>query len=751
MNKIFTFLLLIIQFHVFSQDQISLNSEEKAYLYHIVKKSPILDTNIGRYFEYKGPIIRFGNKEINYDSIELIIMNNPEKLYIRTSEIAKSPKGIIAEATNKIALWELNKVLLAKRVGEKELQSYIGQYIKFEQILLPLLSPNAFKETSEGKIPHPKLEQILNPSLSFNDKKELLSTFHFLDIQDQELTYKAFNQAVNDYVEMRSKEFYKLLGGEAQMFDNVLVAAGDGSSSAGLLEEREKDEKGRWNRGLPKAVGLFPYLTEIKKGTKTEKETIKPLKYAVLDFSTPGNNRITTIHCDVWGYNAEKQTTVVIEKNGLSYHLFGSGETRFLAPDSTFSSGLTFQSIINQLEFERIAKLDEMIHGKKGFDYWIDWNTKKRDDTELKIEKNEKAYSDMGYSPITTSSKASRKVRKHKRKSKTLTNYQPTTNSGGKSKKKSQQEIIDLYNQYEGYKRKIAELQIQKQEAIDKRAVYQRRLDQYKDLMGRRWATFIEKDGLYIFEDSSTFDLYTQEFVFPSIKDKVPFEVKLLAIPNDCLSELADEVMMHVSVIDAKPTFDARLQIHLEDVFESDQWKLSDKLLTEKDSVSVRQFFEALQEDKKFEVIARGQGMGVWDGVRTVKQTDPEAVELSAYPTSKMDTNFVRLRKSEVLINLNRDILLEINSFTDPVSSNIKVSNEEISKKMTTYKLTKNQILSAYRSATILFQLKEELNVLAGKYFNREESKKIIDKLNKEISKTKIVVGFTSIDLEEFR
>jgi hypothetical protein len=550
---------------------------------------------------------------------------------------------------------------------------------------------------------------------------------------------------------MRSKQFYKLLGGEAQMFENVLVAAGDGSSSAGLLEEREKDEKGRWNRGLPKAVGLFPYLTEIKQGTKKDKETIKPLKFAVLDFLTPGNNRITTIHCDVWGYNAEKQTTVVIEKNGLSYHLFGSGETRFLAPDSSFSSGLTFQSIINQLEFERIAKLDEMIYGKKGFDYWIDWNTKKRDNTELKIEKNEKAYSDMGYSPIITSSKASRKVRKDKKKSKTLINYQPTTNSGGKSKKKSQQEIIDLYNQYEDYKRKIAELQIQKQEAINKRAVYQRQLDQYKDLMGRRWATFTEKDGLYIFEDSSTFDLYTQEFVFPSLKDKVPFEVKLLAIPNDCLSELADEVMMHVSVIDAKPTFDARLQIHLEDIFESDQWKLSDKLLTENDSVAVRQFFEALQEDKKLQVIARGQGMGVWDGTRTIKQNDPEAIELSAYPTSKMDTNFVRLRKSEVLINLNRDVLLEINSFTDPVSSNIKVSNEEISKKMTTYKLTKNQILSAYRSATILFQLKEELNVLAGNYFNREESKKIIDKLNKEISKTKIVVGFTSIGLEEFR
>ncbi len=756
MNKIFTFFVLLFHFLSFGQDQISLTPEEKAYLYHIVKKSPILDTNIGRYFEYRGPIIRFPNKDINFDSIELVIMNSPEKLYIRTSEIAKSPKGIIAEATNKIALWELNKVLLAKRQGEKELQNYLSQYMRFENILLPLLPPAAFKETSEGKVPHPKLDQLLNPSLSFNDKKQLLSTFHFLDLTDQNLTYKAFNDAVNKYVEMRALEFYRLLGGEALQYNNVLVAAGDGSSTAGLLEEREKDEKGRWNKGLPKAVGLFPYQIVIKKGDKNEKDAIKPQKFATLDFSTPGNNRMTTIHADVWGYNAEKQTTVVIEKNGLSYHLFGSGETRFLAPDSTFSSGATFQSLINDLEFKRIAKLDEMIHGKKGFDYWIDYNIKKRDETELKIEKKEKAYSDMGYSPITTSDKASRKVKKHKKKHYKKgggpVNYQPTTSSGKSKRKKTQQEIVDLYNLYEGYKRKIEELKIQKQEVIDKRALYQQRLDYYKQLMGYKWATFTEKDGLYTFQDSSTFDLYTQEFTFPPTKEKEPFEVRLLAIPDDCLSELADEVMMHVSVIDAKPNFDARLQLELQDVFASDKWDLSGNLLGEKDSLAVRQFFEALQlKDKKLEIIVRGQGVGVWDGVRTVKQRDPEAQELSSYPTSKMDSNFVRLRKSEVFINLSRDILVEINSYTDPVSSNISVSNEEILKKMTDYKLSKNQVLSAYRSATILFKLKEELNVLAGKYFSREDAKNIIDRLNKKIASTKIVVGSTSIALEEFK
>jgi hypothetical protein len=178
------------------------------------------------------------------------------------------------------------------------------------------------------------------------------------------------------------------LGGKATSFKNILVAAGDGSNTEGLLEEREKDERGRWNRGLPKAVGLFPYQLFIEKKEEKKKvtEKIEPLRITTNNFKTPGNNKFTNLHFDVWGYNSEKQTTVVIEKNGLNYHLFGSKDTRFLSPDSTFSDGTTFQSIINDLEFNKIAKINELIYGKKGYDYWIDYNEKKRDATELKIE-----------------------------------------------------------------------------------------------------------------------------------------------------------------------------------------------------------------------------------------------------------------------------------------------------------------------------------------------------------------------------
>lgn len=743
---------LFILFSIFTakaQGVSNLTAEEKAYLFHIVRKSPILESNIGRYFEYNGPDIRFPNKEINYDSVETVIINQPEMLFIRTSEIAKSPKGLLSEAANKMALWELNKILLAKRMGEKELAIYQTQYKKFEEILIGLLPAPAFKNDGGEKVPHPKLDNLLNPGLSFDDKKAMIGTFHFLELEDQLSTLNAINSAINQYVEQRTQDFFKALGGEASVFSNVLVAAGDGSSTSGLLEEREKDEKGRWNKGLPKAVGLFPYQITIKPAEKKKKAALESLRFTTNDFKTVGNNKMTNLHMDVWGYNAEKQTTVVVEKNGLSYHLFGSGETRFLSPDSAFAKGGTFQSIISDLKNNKIAKLDEMIYGKRGFDYWIDYHEKKKTELILRIEKNEKDISDMRYSPITTSKK-SKKIYDNKVVDK--------TNSGKKHRKERQELLVQQYAHLDAIKKKIADLKKEKVEAIDLQAQYQRRLDVYTEVFGRNWATFTEKEGLYTFQDSTTFDMLTQEFQFPASTKQEDFEVRLLAIPYSALSDEADEVMLHIHLADAKPNYDARIQLNLEDVFASDSWKIPGALLKSEDSVAVRQFFEKLTDKKiPFSVIARGQGVGKWNGIKTVK--DRQAVEMKAYPgdseeerqLSRMDSTYQRLRKSEVLINLNRKTVLEVNSYTDPVSSNLVVTNPEVLETIKKYNLTKNQVLSAFRSAEILMQLRDELNVLAGTYLDRVTAKIVIDRLNSEIAKTKITVGPASFKVSQLK
>lgn len=759
MKNFYFFALLFISITSFGQLNEGLNPEERAYLFHIVKKSPILNENFGRFFDYQGPEIKFPNQTLNYDSIELLIINQPDLLVIRKDEIAKSPKGLIAEAANKMALWELNKVLHAKRTDPNDLKQYKNEYETFESLLIKALPNNALRQENGEMKPHPKVIQMLNPALTFDEKAAIIENQKFLTVDEMKLVMEAISNAVNSYVQDRAFVIFKDLGGKADSFNNILIAAGDGSSTTGMLEEREKDENGKWNKGLPKAVGLFPYQAVVEKTEEKRKvtEKLEPKRYTISNLKTSGNNELTNIHFDVWGYNTSKQTTVVLEKNGISYHLFGSGDTRFLSPDSSFSEGTTFQAIINDLEFNKIAKLNEKIYGKKGLDYWIDYNTKKRDATELKIEKREKEYSDLGYSPITTSVKPSGKVKRSKKRAiksgASSFDGTPTTKSNKSERKKLQQTIVDLYNQFEGYKQKIKALEKEKEEAIDLMAIYQRRLDQFKQYMGFRWASYIEKDGLYIFEDSSTFDLKTQEFQFQPTHEKEDFEIRLISIPESCLSSSSDEVMLHINVTNAIPNYDARINLSLVDVFNSDSWELNRTLFNDEDSVSVRMLFEALLDKKmSLSIIGRGQGIGEWNGARVVKMIKPE--ELNNYPgtpsITKMDSSFLRLRKTEVLIDLNRQIDIQINSYTDPVRSSVQNIPVVFQDAMNRYHLSKNDILSGFRTYTVLNKLKKELNILAGKYMSREEAKVVIDRLNKEIEKTKISIGPTSFNMKDF-
>ncbi len=761
-NQLIT-LFFLLPFFSNSQEKNNFTAEEKAYLYHIVKKSPILEKNIGRYFEYKGPMIEFASGDINYDSIESIIINQPNHLFIRSSEISKSPKGLLSEAANKMALWELNKMLLAKRLDdEAEFPFYIHKLEEFESILIKHLPTVALKEEKGIKKPHKKLYNLLDPGLSLDDKIKMIETYHFLNSNEQLGTLSAINLSINEYVKKRTFTFYTSLGGEAEIFENILVAAGDGSNTTGLLEEREKDEQGRWNKGLPKAVGLFPYQLEFN-SEMNKGASIEPLRYTKNKFKTVGNNKITNLHFDVWGYNSKKQTTVVIERKGLSYHLFGSGKTRFLSPDSSFSDGATFQSIINQLKNDKIKVLNDKITGKKGFDYWISNYEKKKTESAKKINKYERDYSEYGYTSITTKNKMSRKDKKERERmieenpnQPLKKNFQPKTDSNKDKRSQLQEAIVRENESYKSYKKYIADLKYEKENAQKILAEYQLKLNEYNQLMGEKWATYTYKDGIYTFEDSTQFDMLTQEFQFKEKNKEEDFEIRLLSIPFSCLSKDADEVMLHIHLADAEPSYDARLQIHLEDAFDSDKFTITKQLITKEDSVAVKQLFESIMNKKLPLIISnKGNGIGKWNGQKTIKDENPN--ELNSYPGAtetekqqqRMDSTFSRLRKTELIIKTKQTILFEINSYTDPVSSNLSITNPNIQSLMTKNNLSKNDVLSAYRTGFILKKLKQELNILAGEYLDPPNTKIVIDRLNTEIEKSKITIGKTSIKLTQ--
>lgn len=727
-------------FYGSSQESHFLTGQDKAYLFHTVKKSPILDLNFGRYFHYQGEMIYLANGDVNYDSLELMIINKPSLLKIYTSELLKSPKGLLAEAANKQAIWELNKVLLSYRKNTLLAEGLSSKFDSFFELMLEYVPTFAFKLKQGQPVLHNKLESFLNPSLAFNDKLAIITNFGNLSTQEMKSLVDGFNKCINLWVEKRALEIFQALGGEADIFINVLTAAGDGSSTSGLFEEREKDEKGRWNKGLPKAVGLFPYECEVVTVEKKRKTTeiLKPLPYSIQQFETFGNNRYTNVHVDVWGYNSEKQTTVVLDKNGKSYPLFGSAESRFLSPDSSFSGKVTYYTMIQRVKAD-IVNLEEKISGKRGFDFKIEEQEKKKSGKLLQIKKLEKELSDARMSTIITNDK------KYK------------TESGSKKRKKRQADLVNYYNQLQKIEGNIKRLGIEKEETIALIQIKNQQLFQMKSLIGEDWVPFKEENDLFIFEDGSTFDLLTQEFRFEKAVDPEVFEVRLIAIPYSHTSDQVDEVMLHINITDVIPLSDARIQLSLLDAFDSDDFKLSGALFHENDSIAVRQLFEQLlKKNIPLDFNVRGAGVGRWDGNQTV--IDRGASELNRYPgANKAEQNsnrdadlFKRLRVSDVKIDINRKISFIVNSYTDPVKSNFIAPSELILSKQKQYGWTNNEVLSAYRSYTILLMLQKELNILAGKYLERNEAKIVIDRLNKSISKVNITVGKRSLKLKDF-
>lgn len=709
-----------------------LNGELKAYMYHIVKKSPILNENIGRYFEYSGPEVLLRNGEVNYDSLDVLISHFPNYLFIRTSEIAKCSPGIVAELANKTAIWELNRTLLAYLSDNSaENLRFQKHFEQFEQLLVDHLPPSQLKKTHSGKTFNPKLKDVLNPSVGFNVKRDLLIDKPGMNAYLVKEILEALNKTTSDWVQKRSYDIFSELGARTKQFENILLAGGDGSITSGLLNEREKDGRGRFDRGLPRAIGFFPYQIEIRNDDKGT-ERVLPIYFPRIDLFTEGSGRITNLHPDIWGYNDKKQTTLVIEKNKRQYVLFGSAETRFLSPDSSFIESGTFMSVIHELEKKHIAELKEMIHGKQGFDYWIAYN-----EEQLQITKKE--IIDVNQALHNLRSSSTRNSKKGKRKLSAL-----------------QTKFINKQNYYDRCEDKIKKLTKEKAEATEKLDRFESKLALYKKLIGNQWMAYTRNaEGLFTFEDGATFDIKTQDFRFPASYEKEYFEVRLLPVPFSALSDEVDEVMLHLTRSDMTPNFDQKFNLDKVDWFASNAYTLDKNIFTDADSVVIYDLLKAISQGIKPIFQASGMGIGVYKNDTLVKQND--AVELTSYPgetpderkTEQESEAFKLLRKTLISVDLNKELVFNIQCFTDPVRATFEPQNSILNKQIQQAKITKNDALSVYRVAHVLLALKNELIQYAGIYLPREEAVITIETLDATFKKMAISYGKYKIQLSD--
>lgn len=726
MKNLFLLIFITISWQGQSQRNqfpMMLNGEEKAYMYHIVMKSKILRKHLSPYFHYTGEMIYLPDNRVNYDSLEIMITQEPSLLVVETQELARQSKGLLSELTTKMALWKLNNALKFGALKNEEFQHLTEINKDYMDLVLQYLPPKAVKSRKgEAYVPK-KIAQLATPTYSLNDKLAVIGGNSKYSPEDQKAIIDAYHRATNEWVEKESERVFHQIGGRAHTYINKLQAAGDGSNTSGLLNENEKDEKGKFNKGLPKAVGLFTYQLELRKDERGKME-VKPTFTPENRFKTVVKPERTNVHFSVWGFNADKQTTICIQKGANTYLLYGSEKSRMLSPDSTFGEGLTYHRHIDKVENEFIADLKENIYGKKGFEYWINHNKELLDDVLMDIKKTEI----------------------------TLSNYRQHGASPGKrikkKKKRAQNNLIVLYEKKESLEKEIKELEIAWEEAMEKLNELETELDKMKKNIGYTWLEYEVKDSLYTFSDGATFNMKTQDFRFPITEYQEEFIVRTIAIGNVPFTKFVDEVNVHINVSNVEYREELLLDLALEDVFDSDQFLLERKLFSEADSTKMYELTGLIQKND-FDYKIEGQGIGRIE--HNIIEKDPSPIELSSYEGDKDQPKYKELRKTLVWVDDNEEKpFILIRSYCDPVRSNLNVEHKSISKLMSKYpQTTKNEILTGLRALTVYHKFIDEMIQFSSKNLERDEANKVIDLLESSKKKAEVKINKGTIKYKD--
>jgi hypothetical protein len=740
---------------VFGQADWELTPEVRAYLFHTVRKSPILERHIGKAFEYSGPLIHLEDGQINYDSIDKILIIVPNYLVIRSETLRRSSKGILTEACNKTALYEMCRQIAIYRDGSS-LKSLplLSKYFSYLFEELPV-------EFQRGKtydfLLNQDLSPILQTNVSFNERLFLAQKEGSLKANDCKKLFEGQEKSVNRAIRERTLQLFLQLGGRSNRFESILMAAGDGSYTEGLLRERDRDENGDWNKGLPRAIGLFPYEVKFEGEKKNE---LKTLRFTERSVYTYGNNQNTEVHFDVWGYNSNNQTTVIVEKGSRQYPLFGSESTRFLTPDSTFSKGNTFMKILNDLYQATFLDLRNQLFGKDGLDPQLKAAQQLLGEIETAINEKEGELGNLYKEDYRTSNRMKKEEKKRLKaiQSGQEKDAKPTTKARKKAKNKNQWDLVELYGAYD---ETLATVDALTDEYNAVAVGYNAQLDLYNkyiSVLGTQWMPFTVEDGLYTFADGTTFDIYTQNLTFPANDSVEPITVRLLSIPEDFEGNKSDEIMMHVSMVDAEPYYDADFEVTFQDVFSPDDYQFTAGIFTAKDSVFFKLLFgEFKKTPMPISLDLEGQGIGKWQDSTIIR--DPFQSELSGYPgntveeksISRESKEFKSLRQSRVQLKINRSLQIHVISSTDPVVSNLSSVLFSIESLMKSHQISRNEVLSLLRTRALMIQLKKELVANAAKYLPASDAKRFIDEIENAYNKSKFRVGEKAVKLPKIR
>lgn len=768
MVKIFSFLFILAVSQGLSQPTNPfLTSEERAYFFRVVMQSPVLYRNIGDALEYRGDMkfqtvsytkkLASGDKIqrvdtlIDYDYIEEQITYEPSLLQINTGELSLVSTGVLSEAATKIALWKLYREL--KRRDEEKPEGISDLVLTdFKKIIIGYLPKRAIRERANGeKSIQTKLDGLFNPNLKTNDRITIVNGLSGYTTEEKVQVLQAFNKAVNEYVSVKAEEYFLKIGGKKSSFDNMLLAAGDGSTTEGLLNERESNKRGKFFAGEPRGIGLFTYELLVGADSKNN-PVIKTEKEPIETFETIGEGKFTNLHLSIWGFNSDYKTTVVITKGVKTYLLYGSQITRELTPDSAAGKGINYHNLLYKLEVETIPFLVEEIEGKKGLRYWVNYYEEESAKNLENLKITEYALEEMRHHSVKKGGEINPKQRGEK-------HPLPEVNKGDKVKV-SQEKLMYYYSRKAELEKKLKEAKENLVGAEKKLMNHQLRLQKMKTNLGNPPQKYTTANQLYTFEDGATFNTYTQDFQFPAGTEKETFEVRLLAIGQDAMSELVDEVQLHVNVTEGRlfPREVNAVNISFTDVHKPDEFRLSQFEFEPWERYEIAKMLQQVLEGKTLETTLVGNGIGRWETGKIMR--DEKQTELDAYPgeqkeeqdAAKKAQAFKGLRT--VLLSIEpaeKTIRVEIQSYTDPVKSNLTYRKTEWAEIKKQLSITDNQLLSVLRAFDLFEHLCTEMAIVAYLDFDAKQQAKLISKAEKLLHQAVVKVGDKELTYSRYK
>lgn len=730
------FLILAISPLIKAQDFSAVSKPELVYLFHTVHKSPILQEEMGSYFVFDG---EYTSYESELDSMESNALKDIHLIRFYKQDISRVSRGLLIELFNKTAVWDFNSMM--EHVGNKmqDSASYKTKY-KFFVNKLEQSLPQSLRGKEALSL---KMKAFVNPNLNINDKVKLLDSYSELSYGDKAQCIEAFQIAYQEYIAARIKAYNAFFSID-DSFVSANISAGDGDIAQEEFVNREKDEINIFNKALPFSSGYFPYESFTDNSTSVPKLRVQ--KFPVIDLHTYGSNYQTRLHVDIYEYTAEKQITVVYKKQDLNYPLFSNGSTRFLAPDSIFKKSGTFQGIINALKKD-IATLNEMIYGKKGFDYWIAHYQKESAKLEMAISTNEMSIASIRTKPIET--KAVGKKNKDG-------SYSVETNSNQKTRVPRQDLFIFQNQELQRINTKIKQLKIQKEESVELMASYQTRLIEYTNLLGLKWAKYQVKNDVYTFEDGTVFDYNRQDLIFAKTAISEDVSLKILSIPHNSRETSSSELKLHYSMYPTVESYMDKVQHKLADVFEIDNWVLEGPIFGKNDSLSYAHLAELLiGSNKKLKATISGLGVGFYDGAQVIASSDQELLSdyegetVEAKSESINNPGNKQLRQASVSVDWTCDIHLKVQASTDAIDKGTMQASPVVLAKAKKAGLNNNQLLTAYQSAALSANFMQGLLQFVQTNYGSQDVLKVNKKLLALQKSALVKVGKASFKLSE--